>query len=1066
MTTYNVNGKTITDYPILDEMCYICKVILKNIVIKNDVLAQAKETENSLSYAEMNYLLNTYGTITFDQFYFTQEILEAYGYSPVKAKTYLNDRYTIPEEDRIPLTEFSISYFVNHFEEENDYYRMLAGLPPYNSGTEYYIWLTEDDIPAAYNKPVEYDKPLHEQPRDLINVLYAAGTIDNLRTIYKGFNYSYMMHLGDKSIPFSTSRAGAKWDILYMPNVNNLVKNKFIDFYKVNREMYINRSYQEFFSQTGEYYDQMMIVIVLCQTFSDLVVDTPEWYIRRDIFDLRSCKFFLESYGVEYFKIIPLKYQIRIVKNLNKLIKYKSSAQNFEDILDIFDIPGTKLFKYWLYKKADPEAPDGYILQFISSEYNQSYDNYIRDTKFRYGYNGIVSQDTYWDGEDTHSLVESEIKAKDFSIEGTKYMSIEYQISMSDYLYQMEYMLGLILDSAVYKGFDDFKIAIPSINDSAMFNISDIFLFLAISSASFSRANMNSRETLVRTPDDMSEGTEPYINEMYYDWKKKYFPEMFVLKNGRIFGFNPTLDKDKLISILERRHSHLVFGYQGNDTPPLNDEEYNVEANKWIDSLRIRDYIIPSDSITSVKTLYNVYRNNTEIYHLIKDQLTNVANKDDQVYLNYIFQELFTRPFDVDFITNPHGDRYTDLIDILKTRDYILYEEFYNIMQEPNIESKQDTMRSVMNDVIDTLDYYLNREGLNFLYSFVSIESFGAMVEYLYLMFNFFKSYKVFFLDPYYTLITDDKEENSTRAYDVIKELRYNYNKYDKALIDDAITGFDIERYFQDEGESNRYTDTVDIYAHYEDDPFEDLDIDGVTAEKGETEPTEDVDGGEADDKTVVRPYKMLNGGGSAGARDVNFRDINGADANEGTRHYYQVDGGDAFTTDDIRTDVMGNKNFNYIIDGGSAGKREFQNNCFRIRYIGTEFIGDVIVSPKSSDVLFVKDDGLYMPENAFAKKIEFYNLVYSLNMLIATIRSEAAQSLEDLQVLTDENYRIARIQSVLDDLLANMDYCVYMMQSGVYKDSIIAYIDSVVASLTEEFDKEEMLNPYMWVDL
>ena len=58
MTTYNVNGKTITDYPILDEMCYICKVILKNIVIKNDVLAQAKETENSLSYAEMNSMID------------------------------------------------------------------------------------------------------------------------------------------------------------------------------------------------------------------------------------------------------------------------------------------------------------------------------------------------------------------------------------------------------------------------------------------------------------------------------------------------------------------------------------------------------------------------------------------------------------------------------------------------------------------------------------------------------------------------------------------------------------------------------------------------------------------------------------------------------------------------------------------------------------------------------------------------------------------------------------------------------------------------------------------------
>ena len=1060
---YSVNGKTITDYPLMDEICHICKIILKNITIKNDVLADAKETEDSIGFAEMNYLLNTYATITFDQFYFTEEILSAYGYDPRSIKTYLTDRYTIPEDDRGPLTTFAIDYFKTHFEEENDYYRALAGLPPYGTGSEYYIWLTQDDIPPHYNKPVAFDIPLHQQPRDLINVLYTEGVIDKLRETYRGFEYSYMLHLADKAVPVNVSRAAAKWDILYIPNVNNMVKNRFIDFYKSNREVYMNRSYQEFFAQTGEYYDQMMIIIVLCQTFSDLVTDVPEWYIKRDIFDLRSCRYFLESYGVDYFKIIPLKYQIKIVKNLNKLVKYKSSNQNCEDILDIFDIPGTTIYKYWLYKKADPEAKEGYTLQFIASEYNQTYDNYIRDMKYRYGYNGITSQDKYWDGEDTHSLVESEIKAKDFSIEGTKYMSIEYQIPIDEYLYQMEYMLGLILDSAIYEGMNDFKIPIPSINDSATFNISDVFLFLAISSASYSRPTFDSRETRIRVPEDMSEGTEPRVNELYYDWKKKYFPEMYVLKNGRVFGFNPELDKDNLLSILARRHSHLHFGNRGNAVPPLNNEEYDVEAQEWIDSLKVKEYIVPSNSITSVKTLLEVYRNNTEIYKIIKDKLANAENRDDQIYYNYIFQELFTRPFDIDFITNPQGDRYTDLIDILKTRDYILYEKFYSIMQEPNIESKQDMMRTVMNDVIETLDYYLNREGLNYLYSFVSIESFGAMVEYLYLMFNFFKSYKVYFLDPYYTLISNDSLENRVRPQDVMAELKYIYNKYDKALIDDAITGFDVERYFEDDG--NHMSDMVDIYAHYEEDPFEDLDIDGVTAEKGETEPTEDVDGGEADDKSIIKPYRMLNGGGSSD-RDVNFHDLDGSDADEGTKHYYQVDGGNAFETDTIRKDIMGTKSFNYVVDGGSAGKRQFQNNCFRIRYIGTEFLGDVIVSPRSHESLFINEDGLYIPENAFANKIEFYNLVYALNKLIDTIRSGAAQSLEDLKVLTDENVRIARIQSVIDELFYNMDYSVYMMQSGDFKNACIAYINSVVASLRNEFDNEMMLNPYAWVDL
>ena len=53
---YYINGKTYTDHPSMDEIVFNCKRILNGIVIKNDVLAIASETENSLQHAEMFFI--------------------------------------------------------------------------------------------------------------------------------------------------------------------------------------------------------------------------------------------------------------------------------------------------------------------------------------------------------------------------------------------------------------------------------------------------------------------------------------------------------------------------------------------------------------------------------------------------------------------------------------------------------------------------------------------------------------------------------------------------------------------------------------------------------------------------------------------------------------------------------------------------------------------------------------------------------------------------------------------------------------------------------------------------
>lgn len=1061
---YYVKDKPYTDHPLMDEICYNCKLILKSIVIKNDVLALSKETETSLADAETYFLQKEIGNIDFNTFNFTKEIYMAYGYSENQAKGFLNDRYSVPEADRDDLTEFANEYFRENFEEQNNYYRMLMGLPPYNSGEEYYIYLTSSDIPSGYSEQVDLSLPLHEQAIDLINLLYENGKISELREIYPGSNYSYMNYLGSKTIDLYTARKANKWDILYMPSVYYLVEDRFTDLYKINRDQYMTRSYQEYFSQSGEYYDQMMILIVLAETFANMITDTPEWYIRRDVFDLRSCKYFLESSGVEYFKVIPLKYQIRIVKNLNKLIKYKSSNRNNADILELFKSINTKIYKYWLYKKKDSDSETGYSLEFISSNYNESYDNYIKDYKYRYPYDDLTLQDKFWDGEDDHDYIKNQIMNQEFTIQGTKYMSIEYQVSMKDWLYQTEYMLGLILDSNLYEGMDDYRIAVPSIDDNAKFKLADLFLFLVVLTNSYYRDNLDSDETRIRVPNNITDGPEPTVNEEYYDWKKKYLSEMFVKKNGRIHGFNTTLDKDELIEVLERRHSHLRFGSPKEDgLDALTNDEYKEEADEWLNELGIYDFIVPDSSITSIDDLVGIYEINTKIYDKIREEIINAHNEDDKKYFEYIFQELFTRPFDTAFYTKTssgHVTEFTDLIYVLQDRSYILYDVYIGLMKESNIETKQDFMRSVMNDVVDTLEYYLSGDGLEYLYSFVSINSFGAMVKYIYLMLGFFKSYKVYFLDPYYTLQADDELENSVRPIDVINEYKLISYKWDASHVEDYVGSITNKRSFNDTAESDMY-EVSDIYAHYDPDPLFDFDIDGVTAEKGEQETT-DIDCGEADPATAPH-YMMLNGGFSF-LGEIHIRDINGGEAKEERDTYYHIDGGDSISNY-LQSLKTGFENFQNMIDGGAAGRDEFFSNTMHLKLVGTELQGDAIISPSSDNLIIVKDDGLYVDAGDFGSSTEYYILMQDMNNILGTISHGTSSALEDLQVIIDEDARYERIRDIIADVLYSMIYVNGQMDRDKFRTTLYNWINSLVEVFTSSYS-EEALNPYIWEDL
>ena len=61
-----VKDKAFTDHPLMDEICFNCKRILKGIVIKNDVLANNSETNTSYQDYEMYTIYDRDGKISFE----------------------------------------------------------------------------------------------------------------------------------------------------------------------------------------------------------------------------------------------------------------------------------------------------------------------------------------------------------------------------------------------------------------------------------------------------------------------------------------------------------------------------------------------------------------------------------------------------------------------------------------------------------------------------------------------------------------------------------------------------------------------------------------------------------------------------------------------------------------------------------------------------------------------------------------------------------------------------------------------------------------------------------------
>jgi len=382
MQKVSLSNKVFTENPLLDEIVYNARQLATGVIVKDYDKANNFETVESIQNGDM-YIACTRGLAKFENFQYDLDILRLYYGGSVPEETLIKwsmNNKLIPEGDRQGLFNLAYNLFMNNYIEYNNYYRQLNGEPYYDSeGIWEGLWIDIRDIDESIPISTSSVYPYCPDPLDLnyqlihklsgsdIAILESNGTLESIiNDDYAIASWGltkdevrYLDHLGARSVDYYTARTADRFVLLYCPSSDSEeVRKRFKDLFEANRLYLLYTSYSEAYKYKSDYYDNFMMAFLVIQTIIDMIIELPEYIIRRDIFDTRTCKYIFESNGVKYFNDIPIKYQVSLVKNLNKLIKFKSTDKCIIDIISIFGIDNINVFKYYILKDRRVKNPE------------------------------------------------------------------------------------------------------------------------------------------------------------------------------------------------------------------------------------------------------------------------------------------------------------------------------------------------------------------------------------------------------------------------------------------------------------------------------------------------------------------------------------------------------------------------------------------------------------------------------------------------------------------------------------------------------------------------------------
>lgn len=726
--------KIYTDNPYVDELVYYAKLLSMGTVLKMQQTADNNETVDSIRMADL-YIACIEKTAILELFpSISINALRTAGITnPISISEYRRNSDLIPSEYREYVLEAMRIEYIENYEELNPYYRMLHGLPAI--GIEDYVtdWEPPDGI------EIDLSNPIHKMSSSEIAILNSFGIIDNMIS-EDPVNREYMKHLGEKSIDYYAARKANRFDVLYIPEIpdNNSIYKIYRDTLENNKFYTLRAVYSEAFKYNSTHYDNFIAIFIILTTVVDIISRTQEFIARKEIFDIRSIQYIFESNGVTFFPEIPFKYQVRMVKNLHTLLKFKSTKKCMMDICSLFGFEDIDIFKYYICKeKSDPDTPandpSSYDLKFLKLPLDGRLNDYAGDPSNYVSYDDVTSKDSTWDGGLDHDDVYNNIRMQEFNFSRSKYISITSIYDVAKISIQQSYFFNFLYDNIPLEKMCAIKI--PFIDASAIFNIADVFILLNILTYYFNG-----------------------INDLIVDTQSKV---LYV--NGFNFRANLSALAEEIYNCDDAKDILNKFNIPTNQIPSFDDM-----MSMFVNNMDVRDRLIEGMRNADNKRIYDIYK---KLY--------------DSLMVTRLTYDFFKNPATHHFYIDENGDAtYTEF---LRSRNEILFNVAIKAKSITDSVERNQYISTIVDNIVWCLEEFVDSVKFQGIFSSLPTNNLDTIKRYIAKVINFYKSFKVHFngFDTIYLLGNPNFEH--LHVVDGIDNMDTNFNPADAVAPFDGI---------------------------------------------------------------------------------------------------------------------------------------------------------------------------------------------------------------------------------------------------------------------------------------
>lgn len=681
------------------------KKILDSLEIKNNKEALLKETENSLELSELWMIAklkedNYISYYHWWQPYMFQEIVN--NTKMIDIQKWKQNPYSLPLIYQERMLALGREYFLYKYEEENEYYRRLQGLPPIDDKNPIYMSKELMNKLKAPNKPV-HELSLYFQNKYINTKEYFNVLKDNPDKLY-------LKYLGKNKVDLFTARKAKDFEIIKFPqnilNVNKTLLNSFVKVYNECREYVMVVLYNKHFEDLYKGYREFMGMLIMSYTIMRLMNKSLENMKEFIFFDDSVLYHIMKLYNVPTDVQMTKNIRHKLVKAIPKLIQHKASDDIYFDLINTLEYDEVDISKLMIIRNySDIEDKNDDNIQFPSDKfipYHKIFNMNFMDIEYdeldfiqygepyfvkiplrsknpnecivnnkckKYKYGLITENDPYWIND---NIVKNKILDTNYSITDSKYITLDIKIHQNKYMIESILFPRMIFDNFDITDKIDINIS-PYLNSKV--TLFDLMLgLIAINFENiFKKKNNGLKDVSIKVPDPFK-----YKGDLdIYDEVDEYF-ELYAL-----YGFNFDINLSEMI-------------------------EY-VENTSLIDKAKIINFL-NTLYINNLEDIYRVFNSIVSMREWFEKRIYySTKRKDYNEYIN-IYRALYSYDYTKNIFKNKIK-KYNSIEIIKSYEDEI--RESYNVLENfyPHTENKK---------VITIEELEGNKHNTNYSYPFLS----------------------------------------------------------------------------------------------------------------------------------------------------------------------------------------------------------------------------------------------------------------------------------------------------------------------------------------------------------